>query len=54
LVDGLAPDLAADARKAILDVTVPGLEAIAPASDADYAVFRDGLAASRALPWSSP
>jgi ABC-type phosphate/phosphonate transport system substrate-binding protein len=54
LVDGLAPDLAADARKAILDVTVPGLEAIAPASDADYAVFHDGLAASRALPWSSP
>lgn len=54
LVGGLDPLLAAATEHALLDVTVPGLEAIAPASNADYAVFRDGLAASRSLSWASP
>jgi hypothetical protein len=31
-----------------------GACSIAPASDADYAVFRDSLAASRSLAWRSP
>jgi ABC-type phosphate/phosphonate transport system substrate-binding protein len=54
LVHGLDPRLAASVQHALLDVTVPGLEAIAPASDADYVVFREGLSASRSLSWTSP
>jgi hypothetical protein len=48
------PRLDAAVREALLHAAVPGLEAVAPASDADYAVFRDGLAASRSLAWMSP
>lgn len=54
LVHGLDPLLEVAVRRALVDVTVPGLEAIAPASDADYAVFRDGLSASRSFSWTSP
>jgi phosphonate transport system substrate-binding protein len=54
LVDGLDHGLAAATREALLTSQVQGLESIAPASDADYAVFRDGLAASRSLAWPSP
>lgn len=41
-------------RDALPAVAVPGLAAIKHASDSDYAVFRDGLALSRSLPWPSP
>lgn len=41
-------------RDALPHVGVPGLAAIERASDAEYAVFRDGLAVSRSLPWPSP
>jgi ABC-type phosphate/phosphonate transport system substrate-binding protein len=41
-------------RDALPQAVVPGLAAIERASNADYAVFRDGLAVSRSLPWSSP
>lgn len=51
LVNGLDYGLATATREALLTAPVPGLESIAPASDADYAVFRDGLAASRSLSW---
>jgi ABC-type phosphate/phosphonate transport system substrate-binding protein len=54
LVPGPDPRLDAAVREALLDAAVPGLEAVAPATDADYAVFRDGLAASRSLAWTSP
>jgi len=54
LVGRLDPGLAAAIAAALPDVSVPGLVAIARASDADYAVFRDGLAASRSLGWTSP
>ncbi len=54
LVDGLDKGLAAATREVLLTAPVDGLESIAPASDADYLVFRDGLAASRSLPWPSP
>lgn len=54
LVDGLDPAVAAAVRDALLTITVPGLRAIAPATDVDYAVFRDGLSASRSLTWASP
>jgi ABC-type phosphate/phosphonate transport system substrate-binding protein len=50
-VDG---GLGAAIRDALPTVAVPGLEAIERASDADYAVFRDGLAASRSLGWLTP
>jgi phosphonate transport system substrate-binding protein len=54
LVSGLDAGLGVALQEALVSVTIPGLEAIAPASDADYAVFRDGLAASRSLAWLSP
>ena len=54
LVPGLDPSLAADLRQALLEATVPGLDGIAAATNADYAVFREGLAASRSLDWTSP
>lgn len=54
LVEGLDPAVAAAVQQALLTVTVPGLQAIAPRTDADYAVFRHGLTASRSLAWSSP
>lgn len=54
LVDGLDHGLAAATREALLTAPVQGLEEIAPATDADYAVFREGLAASRSLPWPAP
>lgn len=54
LVNGIDRGLGAALQEALVSVTVPGLEAIAPASDADYTVFRDGLAASRSLAWPSP
>jgi ABC-type phosphate/phosphonate transport system substrate-binding protein len=41
-------------RDALPQAVVPGLVAIERVSDADYAVFREGLAVSRSLPWSSP
>jgi ABC-type phosphate/phosphonate transport system substrate-binding protein len=41
-------------RKALPRVVVAGLAAIEPATDADYAIFRDGLAVSRSLPWRWP
>jgi ABC-type phosphate/phosphonate transport system substrate-binding protein len=52
LVGRLDPGLAGALAAALPDVSVEGLAAIAPASDADYAVFRDGLAASRSLSWT--
>ena len=54
IVHGLDTGLSAAIRDALPSVTVSGLTAIAPASDAEYAVFRDGLAASRSLAWGSP
>jgi ABC-type phosphate/phosphonate transport system substrate-binding protein len=54
IVGGLDGGLVAEIRNALPGVSVPGLEGIAPASDADYSVFRDGLAASRSLAWRSP
>ena len=54
IVHGLDTGLSAAIQDALPSVTVSGLSAIAPASDADYAVFRDGLAASRSLAWRSP
>lgn len=54
LVDGLDSGLAAAIREVLLTAPVQGLESIEPASDTDYAVFRDGLAASRSLAWPSP
>lgn len=54
LVAGLEDGLAAATREVLLTAPVHGLESIAPASDADYAVFRVGLAASRSLAWTSP
>lgn len=54
-VTGITDDGLCEAiRDALPGVAVPGLVAIAPASDRDYAVFREGLAVSRSLPWSSP
>ncbi|HSL75910.1 MAG TPA: PhnD/SsuA/transferrin family substrate-binding protein [Candidatus Limnocylindrales bacterium] len=40
--------------EAIPTIAVPGLAAVERASDADYAVFRDGLAVSRSLAWPAP
>ena len=54
LVGGLDAQLAEATREALLGAAAPGLAAIAPASNADYAVFRDGLSASRSLSWTSP
>ena len=54
LVDGLDAGLASALRDALVSVPVPGLQAIDAVSDADYAVFRDGLAASRSLAWPTP
>ena len=54
VVHGLDAGLEAAIRDALPTVTVPGLDAIEPASDRDYAVFRDGLAASRSLAWPTP
>ena len=54
IVHGLDAGLVAALREALLTASVRGLEGIAPASDADYAVFRDNLAASRSISWPSP
>ena len=54
IVQGLDAGLAAAVREALMTAFVPGLEGIAPASDADYAVFRDNLEASHSLGWPSP
>ena len=54
LTDVTDTGLGAAIRDALPGVAVPGLAAIERASDADYAVFRDGLAVSRSLPWPSP
>jgi phosphonate transport system substrate-binding protein len=54
IVHGLDAGLEAALRDALLTADVPGLEGIAPASDADYAVFRDNLAVSRSISWPSP
>jgi ABC-type phosphate/phosphonate transport system substrate-binding protein len=47
-------DLAAAIRDSLPAVVVTGLAAIERASDADYAVFREGLAVSRSVGWPSP
>jgi ABC-type phosphate/phosphonate transport system substrate-binding protein len=54
LTRGFDPGLAAAVRDVLPTVAVPGLPGIASASDDDYAVFREGLAASRSLAWPSP
>lgn len=54
IVDGLDTALDAALREALVTASVPGLMGIAPASDADYAVFRDNLADSRSLDWPVP
>ena len=54
IVAGLDRGLDAALREALLMASVPGLEGIAPASDAEYAVFRDNLAASHSLDWPAP
>ena len=54
LTDATDPGLREAIRDALTAAVVPGLAAIERASDADYAVFRDGLAVSRSLPWPSP
>ena len=54
LTDVTDAGLGAAIRDALPGVAVPGLAAIKRSSDADYAVFRDGLALSRTLPWPSP
>jgi hypothetical protein len=54
VVHGADLGLEAALRDALVGASVGGLAGIAPASDADYAVFRDNLAASRSLDWPSP
>jgi len=51
IVDGLDVGLDAGLREALVTASVPGLSGIAPASDADYDVFRENLADSRSLDW---
>jgi phosphonate transport system substrate-binding protein len=52
IVHGLDVGLKAALCEALMSASVPGLEGISPATDADYAVFRDNLQASRSLDWS--
>jgi phosphonate transport system substrate-binding protein len=54
IVHGLDTGLETALREALLSASVLGLVGIAPASDSDYAVFRDNLAASRSIGWASP
>ena len=54
IVDGLDVGLDAALREALVTASVPGLKGIAPASDADYAIFRENLADSRSLDWPAP
>ena len=54
VVHGADLGLEAALRDALVGASVGGLAGIAPASDADYAVFRDNLAASHSLDWPSP